>query len=46
MKPHIPFAELLEAMRSNAELPDDMAEATPPQIYTSPKRSGTPTGRS
>lgn len=37
MKPHMPIAELLEALRRNAELPDDMAEATPPQIYTSPE---------
>lgn len=33
----MPLPDLLEAVRRNAELPDDCAEATPPQVYTSPE---------
>ena len=35
MKPNTPLAELLDALERNASLPDELAEATPPQIYTS-----------
>ncbi len=37
MKPNMPLDELLEAVRHNASLPDELAEATPPQVYTSPE---------
>ncbi len=37
MKPHMPLDELLDALARNAALPDELAEATPPQIYTSPE---------
>ncbi|WP_166418926.1 aromatic ring-hydroxylating oxygenase subunit alpha [Cochlodiniinecator piscidefendens] len=37
MKPHMPLDELLDALQRNAELPDELAEATPPQVYTSPE---------
>lgn len=37
MTPNMPLPDLLEAVRRNAELPDDCAEATPPQVYTSPE---------
>ncbi len=37
MKPHMSLDELLEALAHNAALPDELAEATPPQIYTSPE---------
>jgi phenylpropionate dioxygenase-like ring-hydroxylating dioxygenase large terminal subunit len=37
MKPNMSLAELLKAVQRNAELPDDLAEATPPQVYTSPE---------
>lgn len=37
MKPNMPIGELLDALQRNAELPDELAEATPPQIYTSPE---------
>lgn len=35
MKPHMPLDELLDAVERNANLPDELAEATPPQAYTS-----------
>ena len=37
MKPNTPLADLLDALGRNARLPDELAEATPPQIYTSPE---------
>ncbi|MFD1159301.1 aromatic ring-hydroxylating oxygenase subunit alpha [Roseovarius aestuarii] len=37
MKPHMSIEELLGAVKRNAELPDELAEATPPQVYTSPE---------
>ena len=37
MKPNTPIEELLIALKRNADLPDELAEATPPQIYTSPE---------
>ncbi|MGB7271193.1 MAG: Rieske 2Fe-2S domain-containing protein [Albidovulum sp.] len=37
MKPHMSLDELLEALAHNAALPDELAEATAPQIYTSPE---------
>lgn len=36
MTPNMPLPDLLEAVRRNAALPDSQAEATPPQVYTSP----------
>lgn len=35
MKPNMSLDELLEAVERNAALPDELAEATPPQVYTS-----------
>jgi len=35
MTPTLSLPDLLEALRRNAELPDHLAEATPPQAYTS-----------
>jgi phenylpropionate dioxygenase-like ring-hydroxylating dioxygenase large terminal subunit len=35
MKPNMSLDELLEAVSRNAALPDELAEATPPQVYTS-----------
>jgi len=37
MKPNMPLAELLDAVRRNAQLPQEFAEATPPQVYSSPE---------
>lgn len=37
MKSHMPLDELLGAVQRNAELPDDLAQATPPQVYISPE---------
>lgn len=37
MQPNLPIDKLLDAVRHNANLPDELAEATPPQIYTSPE---------
>lgn len=37
MKPHMSLDELLNAVARNAALPDELAEATPPQVYTSPE---------
>jgi choline monooxygenase len=37
MKPHMSIDALLQAVARNAELPDELAEATPPQVYTSPE---------
>jgi len=37
MIPNMPLPDLLEAVRRNAELPISQAEATPPQVYTSPE---------
>lgn len=37
MKPRMTVDELLDAVKRNAELPDELAEATPPQVYTSPE---------
>ncbi|MCF6433354.1 SRPBCC family protein [Leisingera sp. MMG026] len=37
MKPRMSVDELLEAVTRNAALPDELAEATPPQVYTSPE---------
>ncbi len=36
MKPNMKLSELLDAVRKNAELPDALSEATPPQVYSSP----------
>ena len=36
MKPHMPLNELINAVERNANLPDELAEATPPQVYASP----------
>ena len=36
MQPNMPLTELLDAVRRNAELPRSRAEATPPQVYSSP----------
>ena len=36
MTPNMPLPDLLAAVRRNAALPDCRAEATPPQVYTSP----------
>lgn len=35
MKPNMSLADLLKAVQRNAALPDELAEATPPQVYTS-----------
>lgn len=35
MKPRMTVDELLDALARNADLPDELAEATPPQVYTS-----------
>ena len=35
MLPNTPLTDLLDALKRNASLPDELAEATPPQIYTS-----------
>ncbi len=37
MMPNMSLLELLAAVRGNAELPSDLAEATPPQVYSSPE---------
>ncbi|NVK16928.1 MAG: Rieske 2Fe-2S domain-containing protein [Rhodobacteraceae bacterium] len=37
MTPRMSVDELLDAVARNAALPDDLAEATPPQVYTSPE---------
>ena len=37
MTPNMPLSDLLEALRRNAALPRELAEATPPQVYTSPE---------
>ena len=37
MKPNMPLSELLQALQVNAALPDELSEATPPQLYTSPE---------
>ena len=37
MKPNMSLDELLDAVARNASLPDELAEATPPQVYTSPE---------
>ena len=37
MKPRMSVDELLDAVARNAALPDELAEATPPQVYTSPE---------
>lgn len=37
MIPNMPLPDLLDAVRRNANLPADQAEATPPQVYTSPE---------
>jgi phenylpropionate dioxygenase-like ring-hydroxylating dioxygenase large terminal subunit len=37
MQPQKTVNELLSALAQNAALPDELAEATPPQIYTSPE---------
>ncbi len=37
MTPNLPLIDLLQAVRRNAALPADQAEATPPQVYTSPE---------
>ena len=37
MTPNLPIAELLDAVRRNASLPRSRAEATPPQVYSSPE---------
>ena len=37
MNPRQSLEELLIALKRNADLPDELAEATPPQIYTSPE---------
>lgn len=37
MTPNMPLPDLLDAVRRNASLPADQAEATPPQVYTSPE---------
>nr|WP_309504167.1 Rieske 2Fe-2S domain-containing protein [uncultured Roseovarius sp.] len=37
MTPRMSVSELLEAVARNAALPDELAEATPPQVYTSPE---------
>jgi len=37
MKTRMSIDELLDALKRNAALPDELAEATPPQIYTSPE---------
>jgi phenylpropionate dioxygenase-like ring-hydroxylating dioxygenase large terminal subunit len=37
MTPNMPLHELLDAVQRNAGLPDELAEATPPQVYTSPE---------
>lgn len=35
MNPNMSLDELLDALAKNAALPDELAEATPPQVYTS-----------
>ena len=37
MQPNASLEQLLDALARNAALPDELAEATPPQIYTSPE---------
>ncbi|MDC0660010.1 Rieske 2Fe-2S domain-containing protein [Leisingera sp. SS27] len=37
MTPRMSVDELLDAVARNAALPDELAEATPPQVYTSPE---------
>ncbi len=37
MTPNMPLDDLLAAIARNATLPDELAEATPPQVYTSPE---------
>ena len=37
MMPNMSLAELLDAVRKNADLPESHSEATPPQVYTSPE---------
>lgn len=37
MQPNMPLAELLDTVRRNAALPRSQAEATPPQVYSSPE---------
>jgi len=37
MKTHMPLDALLDALARNAALPDELAEATPPQVYVSPE---------
>ena len=37
MQPNLSLADLLEAVRRNAALPEELSEATPPQVYTSPE---------
>jgi phenylpropionate dioxygenase-like ring-hydroxylating dioxygenase large terminal subunit len=37
MKPNMSLVDLLKAVQRNAALPDELAEATPPQVYTSPE---------
>jgi len=34
---YIPVSELLDALECNASLPDELAEATLPQIYSLPE---------
>ena len=35
METQLPLFDLLHAVRTNADLPEDVSEATPPQVYTS-----------
>ena len=37
MQPHMSLSDLVDAVQRNAALPDELAEATPPQVYTSPE---------
>jgi phenylpropionate dioxygenase-like ring-hydroxylating dioxygenase large terminal subunit len=37
MKPNMSKDELLRALKTNAALPEELSEATPPQLYTSPE---------
>lgn len=37
MQPNMPLSDLLDAVHTNAALPEEQSEATPPQVYTSPE---------
>ncbi|NBT41395.1 MAG: Rieske (2Fe-2S) protein, partial [Alphaproteobacteria bacterium] len=37
MKPNQPVHTIIEAIKANAALPDELAEGTPPAAYISPE---------